>query len=143
MWNKIEETTFSEIYFLNVSGFVLKENHVLIEVDNPTEKTFVVEEELCGIDRDAIGSLEDLLRLVLINEECRNHKVVVDGGELTGTITQKKKPDVLQPCRCPVCHKCYRQQDFLNRHPKGHATSNQHRYYVDPSKTKFRACVKN
>ena len=37
MWNKIEETTFSKIYFLNVSGFILKENHVLIEVDNPIE----------------------------------------------------------------------------------------------------------
>ena len=41
---------------------------------------------------DDIRILEDLL--VLINEECGTPKVVVDGGELTRSITQKKKPDV-------------------------------------------------
>ena len=75
---------------------------------------------------------------MLITEECRNHNVVVDGGELTRNITWKKRPDVSQPCRCPVCHKCYRRQDFLNRHPKGHTTSNRRQYYIDTSKTKSR-----
>ena len=37
-------------------------------------------------------ALENLLRLVLINEECGNPKVVVDGGELTRSINQEKKP---------------------------------------------------
>ena len=35
---------------------------------------------------------------MLINEECVNLKVVVDGGELTKNINQMKKPDVLQAC---------------------------------------------
>ena len=55
----------------------------------------LVEEELDGIDRDDIVNLEDLLRLVLINEEYGNPKVFIDGGELTGNINQKKKPGVL------------------------------------------------
>ena len=38
--------------------------------------------------RDDIGNLKDLL--VLINEECGNPKVV-DGGELTRNINQKKR----------------------------------------------------
>ena len=63
-----------------------------------------------------IVNLEDLLRLVLINEECGNPKVVVDGGELTGNINQMKKPDVLQACRCPLCSKCYRREYFFNKH---------------------------
>ena len=43
-------------------------------------KVAIVEEELDGTDRDGNGNLEDLLRLVLINEECWNPKVFVDGG---------------------------------------------------------------
>ena len=54
-----------------------------------------------------------LLRLVLISEECGNPKVVADGGELTRNINQKKKPDVLQACRCPLCDKCYRREYFF------------------------------
>ena len=48
-------------------------------------------------------NLGDLLRLVLSNEEYGNPKVVVDNGELARKITQKKKADVLQTCRCPLC----------------------------------------
>ena len=29
---------FADIYFLNISSFIFKENHVLIEQDNPSEK---------------------------------------------------------------------------------------------------------
>ena len=57
----------------------------------PFIKIDLVEEGLDGIDRDDIVNLEDLLRLVLINEEYGNCKVVVDGGELTRNINQKKK----------------------------------------------------
>ena len=48
------------------------------------------------IDVDDIGEIEDLLRVVFINEECGNLKVFVDGGELTRNINEKKKPDILQ-----------------------------------------------
>ena len=33
------------------------------------QKTVVVEEDLGGIDRNGIGNLDDLLRLVFINKE--------------------------------------------------------------------------
>ena len=116
MLNKVEETTFADIIFFYVSSFIFKENHVLIEEDNPSEKIVIVEEELENIDRDGNGNLEDLLRLVLINEECWNPKVVVDGGELARNINQKKKPEVLQSCRCLLCNKCYRREYFFNEH---------------------------
>ena len=45
---------------------------------------------------DDIGNFE-VLR-VLINEECGNPKVVVDGREVTRNINQIKKPGVLQAC---------------------------------------------
>ena len=87
----------SQIYiyiYIYVFSFIFKENHVLLKEDSPSEKIVIVEEELDGIDKDDIRNLEDLL--VLINEECGNPKVAVDGGELTKNINQKMKPDVLQ-----------------------------------------------
>ena len=47
-----------------------KKSHVLIEEDSPSEKIVIVEEELDGIDRDDVGNLEDLLKLVLVSEQC-------------------------------------------------------------------------
>ena len=82
--------------FFYVSSFIYKENHVLIEEYNHSEKIVIVEEELHGIDA---GNLGDLLRLVFIDEKCGNPKAVVDGGDLTRNITQKKKPGILQACR--------------------------------------------
>ena len=45
IWNKIEETTFEDIYFY-VSIFIFKENHVLLKEDSLLEKIVTVEEEL-------------------------------------------------------------------------------------------------
>ena len=107
---------FTNIDFFYVSSFIFKENHVLTKKRNPSEKIVIVEEELDGIGRDDVGNLKDLLTLVLINEERGNPKVVADTGELTRNITQKKKPGVLQVCRCPFFYKCYRQEYFFNKH---------------------------
>ena len=54
----------------------------------PSDKIAIVEDELDGIDRDDTGDLEDLLRLVLISEECRNSKVII-GKDQTPIKTQK------------------------------------------------------
>ena len=68
----------------------------------------MVKEKLNGIDIDGIGNLEDLLRIVLIHEECGNLQVIVDGGELTGNVNKQKKPGVLQ------AEKYYRGEYFFN-----------------------------
>ena len=36
IWNKIEEIRFADIDFFYLSSFIFKENHVLIEEDNPS-----------------------------------------------------------------------------------------------------------
>ena len=60
------------------------------------KKKNIVEQELDCIDTDDIGNLEDSSRLVFIGEKCENLIVVNDGGELTRSINEKKKSDVLQ-----------------------------------------------
>ena len=67
------------------------------------------------LDIDEIGNLEDLLRIMLIHEECGNLKSFVDGGELTRNINKQKKTGVLEACRCPLSDKCYRREYFVNR----------------------------
>ena len=43
-------------------------------------------QKVVGTEKVDIWSLEDLLRVVFIDEECRNLKVVIAGGELTRNI---------------------------------------------------------
>ena len=50
----------------------------------------IVKEELDSTDKDDIGNLQDLLRIVFIHEECENLKVFADGGELTGILTNSR-----------------------------------------------------
>ena len=42
----------------------------------------------------------------------------IDVGELTRNIAKKKKPDVLQAYKCPLCDICYRKEHFFNKHVK-------------------------
>ena len=65
----------------------------VVEKFNPLEKVVIVRKDLGGIDTDDNRNFKDLLRF---NEEYRNLKVVVDGGELTGNIKQKNKSDVFK-----------------------------------------------
>ena len=64
-------------------------------------KVVIAEEKLDGFDTDDIGNLEDLLRVVFIDEECGNLTVVIDGLELTRKINQMKKSGLSQAYRCP------------------------------------------
>ena len=41
-------------------------------------KAVIFDEELDGIDKDDIGNVEDLLRVVFIDAACVNSKVVTD-----------------------------------------------------------------
>ena len=78
---------FSSIIFKNIT--------VSLKKATLQKKNVIVEEELDCIDIDDIGNLEDLPRLVFIDQECGNLVVVNDDGELPRNISQKKS-DVLQ-----------------------------------------------
>ena len=107
---------FTDIDFFYFSSFIFKENHVLVEEGNLSEKNVIVKKELDGIDINDIGNLEDLLIKVFIHEECGNLKVFVDGRELNRIINEKKKPGALQTYRCPLCDKCFMREYFCNKH---------------------------
>ena len=54
-------------------------------------------EELDGIDIGCNGNLEDLPRLVFLNEGFGNLEVVVDGGKLTRNITKRRNQTFYKP----------------------------------------------
>ena len=58
----------------------LKKYFLFLKYFFETLKLNAVEEEQDGIDIDGIGNLMDLPKLMFIDEECGNLKVVVDGG---------------------------------------------------------------
>ena len=70
--------------------------------DNPVEKVVIDEEEPDVIEIDGILNLQNPPKTVFIDQECCNLKVIVDGGELIRNIN-KKKPDILQAYKCPLC----------------------------------------
>ena len=72
----MQEITFA--YNNYVLPFFQRKSRFLKEEHNTSEKVVTVEEELDGVDIDGIVSLEDLPRLVFMDEECGNLKVVVD-----------------------------------------------------------------
>ena len=77
IWSKIQETYFAnnetfKFYFWRRSRFYRREKS--------SNKVNTVEEEQDGINITGIGNLMDLPKLMFIDEECGNLKVVIDGG---------------------------------------------------------------
>ena len=56
-----------------------------------SQKVVIFDVEMDGIDTDDTGNLEDLLRVVFINEARGNLTVVIGSGELTRNIHKKKR----------------------------------------------------
>ena len=85
---------------------------------NTLQKSFDSREEELDVidDIDDILNLVDLLRIVIIHEECENLKVFVDGRELPRNINRKKKPGVSQAYKCQLCDKFYRREYFFHKH---------------------------
>ena len=75
------------------SIFIFKEHRAFIErEDNPSDKVVIIEESVDGIE-----NLMDLPRLMFIDEECGNLKVVVNGRLLTRNINRKKGQTFYKP----------------------------------------------
>ena len=77
IWSKIQATSFAnnetfKFYFLRRSRFYWREKS--------SNKVNIVEEEQDGINITAIGNLMVLPKLMFIDEESGNLKVVIDGG---------------------------------------------------------------
>ena len=80
IWSKTQETTFATFASNETFKFYFWRKLRFYWRGNPSNKVTAVEEEQDGIDIDGIGNSMDLPKLMFIDEECGNLKVVVDGG---------------------------------------------------------------
>ena len=97
IWKKIEEAMFADTDLFYFSSFIL--NLGFRWRGQPFRKSCYSwgrTKSCCRVDIDDIGNLQNLPRLVFVDEECWSLKVVNDGGELTRNINQKKKSEVSQ-----------------------------------------------
>ena len=62
------------------SSFIFEENHVFSEEGNPQTILMQLRKNKMEFDIDGIGNVMDLPKLMFIDEEYGNLKVVVDGG---------------------------------------------------------------
>ena len=96
----------TDVDFFYFSSLIFKENRFCIEEDNPQEKLIIIVQEQDGICIADTEKLENLPRLVFIDNECGNANVVVDGRELTRNIMKKRISIVLKAYRSPLSGKC-------------------------------------
>ena len=96
------------------------------------EKPVIVEEKLHGIDIDDMETYWIYLHLSssmrIWCSSYGNLKVVINDGEITRNIKQKKKSDILQGYRCPLCQKCSRWVYFFHKHVE-YCESGKHDFY--------------
>ena len=85
------------------SSFIFEENHVFLEGETPQTKLLKLRKNQIKFIYIyiyiyiiyGIGNLIDLPRIIFIDEECGNHKVVVDGGQFTRNNNKKRKSEIL------------------------------------------------
>ena len=77
IWSKIQETSFANN---ETFRFCFWRRPRFYWRGKSSNKVNTVEEEQDGINITGIGNLMDLPKLMFIDEECGNLKVVIDGG---------------------------------------------------------------
>ena len=85
-WNKIKDAPFANIDFFYFSSFIFKANHGFIEEKNPSEKSCYSWGRTRWYWYRWQLKLQDLTRLVFVDEESENLRLVNDGEEFTRII---------------------------------------------------------
>ena len=94
-----QETVSSDIDVLFFYFYFQNKTKIMVSLkkEKPSEKSYIVEEELDCAD---IDDTEDLPRLVFIDEQCENLIAVNEGKECSRSRNQKKKSGVWNVDNC-------------------------------------------
>ena len=102
----------------DIGSLILNQNQLFIEEKNPSEELLVSEKEIVALDTSAMKetNVEDLPKLILIDEKSGNMRVVVHEGGSTETTKSDTKSGELATYRCSFCGKCYKRELFYGKH---------------------------
>ena len=97
---------------------IVNQNELFIEKENPSEELVTSEEKIAALDTSAIKetTVEDLPKLIFIDEKSRNMRVVLHEGGSTERTKSDTKSGELATYRCSLCGKCYKRELFYEKH---------------------------
>ena len=102
----------------DIDFLILKQNELFIEEKNPSEELVISEEEIAAHDTSAMKetNVEDLLKLIFIDEKSGNIRVTVHESGKTETTKCDTKSRELATKRCSFCGKRYKRESFYEKY---------------------------
>ena len=102
----------------DIDFLISNQNPLFIEEKNPSEELVISEEEISAVDTSAMNetNVEDLPKLIFIDEKSGNMRVVVHEGGSTERTKSDSKSGELATYRCSFCGKCYKRELFYEKH---------------------------
>ena len=102
----------------DIDFLILHQNELFIEEKNPSEELVISEEEIADCDARAMKetNVEDLPKLIFIDEKSGNMRVVVHECGSTERRKSNIKSGELPTYRCSFCGKCYKHELFYEKH---------------------------
>ena len=112
----MEETFLEDIE--DIDFLILNQNELFIEEENPSEELVISEEEIAALDTSAMKetNVEDLPKLIFIDEKSGNMRVVVHGSGIAERTKSDTKSGELATYRCSLCGKCYKPELLYEKH---------------------------
>ena len=102
----------------DIGFLILNQNELFIEQKNPSEELVICEEDIAALDTSAMkeANVEDLHKLIFIDEKSGNMRVVVHEGGSTKTTKSDTKSGELATYRYSFCGRCYKRELFYENH---------------------------
>ena len=101
-----------------IDFLMLNRNELFIEEKNPSEELVISEEETAALETSAMkeNNVEDLPKLICIDEKSENMRVVSHEGGSTERTKSDTKSGELATYICSPCGKCYKFELFYEKH---------------------------
>ena len=102
----------------DIDFLILNQNELFIEEKHPSEELVISKEEIAALDTSAMKetNVEDLPKLIFIDEKSRNMRVVVHEGASTEKTKSDTKSGELATYRYSFCGKCYKRELFYEKY---------------------------
>ena len=101
----------------DIDFLILNQNELFIEEKNPSEELLISEEEIAALDTSAMKetNVEDLPKLIFIDEKSGNMRIVAHEGGNTEKTKSDTKSGEFPTYRCSFCGKCYKRELFYEK----------------------------
>ena len=102
----------------DIDFLILNQNELFTKEENLSEELVIFEEEVVALDTSAMKetNVEDLPKLIFIDEKSGNMRVAVYEGGSTEKARRDTMSGELAVYRCSLCGKCYKSELLYEKH---------------------------